>query len=406
MNEEQGNREANEAAAAEPQELPPSQKRVRTSNPDLQIVCKGGDQNEEERIFECHSLVMATYSGYFDALLSSEMKEAAEKKVIFDDVSPNVFEKAMRLVENPLAASKATPEDLSEVASFYHRCQFSSGIELAVSVFGTLLDHWTKTTTKAPLRQEKDLIIQTILFAEESSNEELIQKSIKFLSVKFGQKDACGMGIFEVEDIKKLHHFLAREGRECVATFYNEWAGFDSQEIDELLQHSKFSTILSCSFLDLLSDALIRKMKLNRIKVTFRGISMKSTSGDKVASPFVEESTTISKESGEFQLFRCWQFDRRLVSLGRVDQQVDTFSPTLGSSSAAHREQVRDLHIGDWLLCYWFEGNEYDFIFPMSRNQPLPPLGGGWVQVYDSPINEEGRLQNPTVELEYMFGDV
>ena len=71
----------------------------------------------------------------------------------------------------------------------------------------------------------------------------------------------------------------------------------------------------------------------------------------------------------------------------------------------AQREQVRDLHIGDWLLRYEFEGNEYDFVFPMSRNQLLPPLGDGWVQVHDSPDNEEGRLQNPAVELEYIFGD-
>ena len=415
MNEEE---QRNEAAAVEP-ELPPSQKRVRTSDPDLKIVCKGGDQDEEKRVFECHSLVMATHSGYFDALLSTDMKESAEKKVIFDDVSPKVFERAMQLLEDPLATIQSTPEKAIQVASFYNRFDFTGGMKLVTSILGKFLDQWTEATTKVPLRQEKDLLIHTILFAEESSNDELIRKSIKFLTVKFCQRDACGMGIFEVEDIRKLYHFLANEGRDCVEEFNDEWAALDAAKIDELLQDSKFPNFLSCVFADLLSDAFCRKIKLNRIKVTLRGIQMRSTSDTEVASPLVEESsTTIKKDSDAYEFYgSCWHFEgyqgvglpSSYVGLGMVDQNENTFTSTLQSSSDAHRERVRDLHMGDWLLYYRFGGKKYNFVFPMSRNQLVPPLGGGWVQVYDddddSPDNEEGRLQNPTVELQYMFGD-
>ena len=418
--EEQRNEEPAEAAAAEPQELPPSRKRVRTSDPDLQVVCKGGGRDEEERVFECHSLVMATHSGYFDALLSTDMKEAGEKKVIFDDVSPKVFEKAMQFLEDPLAAHDIVAEDALFVASFYNRFEIAVGLKLVTSILGKFLDQWTKTPTKAPLRKEKDLLIQTILFAEESSNDELIRKSLKFLAVKFCQKDIFGMGIFEVEDIKRLHHFLAHEGRECVEAFYNKWAETpDDDETEKLLQDPKFPSIFNCSVLELLSDAFCRKIKLNRIKVNFRGVSMKPTSDTEVASPFVEESsTTIAKETHAYDLYGSyWHFEgyqgsgltSSFAGMGRVEHYMNSFTSTLQSSSEAHPEKVRDRHMGDWLLHYRFGRKLYKFVFPMSRNQSLPPLGGGWVQVYDddddSPHNEEGRLQNPTVELEYIFGD-
>ena len=232
--EEQGNEEA---AAVEPELLPPSRKRVRISDPDLKIICKG--EQDDKKAFMCHSVVMATHSGYFDALLSTGMRESAEKKVVLDDVSPEVFEKAMSLVEDPLTPHDLGAEDALVVASFYNRFDFTGGMKLVTSVLGKILDHWAKTTSRAPLRQEKDLLIETILFAEESSSPELIQECIKFLTVKFCQKDACGMGLFEVEDIKKLHHFLVHEGRECVEEFYDEFTGFDDDGVDQLIDDSK-----------------------------------------------------------------------------------------------------------------------------------------------------------------------
>ena len=232
--EEQGNEEA---AAVEPELLPPSRKRVRISDPDLKIICKG-DQ-DDKKAFMCHSVVMATHSGYFDALLSTGMKESAEKKVVLEDVSPEVFEKAMNLVEDPLTPHDLGAEDALVVASFYNRFDFSGGMKLVTSVLGKILNRWAKTTSKAPLRQEKDLLIETILFAEGSSSPELVQECIKFLTAKFCQKDACGMGLFEVEDIKKLHHFLVHEGRECVEEFYDEFTGFDDDGVDQLIDDSK-----------------------------------------------------------------------------------------------------------------------------------------------------------------------
>ena len=411
-NEEPAAEVAPAAEETEP-ELPPSQKLVRTADPDLQIIFKGASQDDEEeegaeRTFMCHSIIMAAHSGYFDALLSSEMKEAAEKKVIFDDVSPKVFEKAMELLEDPLASHDLGAQEALFVASFYNRFEVPVGRKLVNSILGKFLDHWTETTTKVPPRQEKDLLIQTVLFAQESSSPELLQKSAKVLKVKFCQKDACGMGLFEVEDMKRLHHFLPHEGRECVEEFYNKWwaTDLDEDEMDELLQDSKFPSSLSFCFVDLLTDAFCRKIKLSRIKVTIRGT--KGTFPDPQ-----QELTMISKKKSSF-LAGNWQFQgsysssNMFVALGRVDPTEDTFISTLWANSTSHREKVRDRHMGDWMLHFEFEGHRYNFIFPMSRNQSLPPLGDGWVQVYDddSPDNDEGRLfQNPTVQLEYIFGD-
>jgi hypothetical protein len=110
-----------EPLAPHQQEEEPSyrSKQLRLSSPDLTIVCSKDD--EEKKPFDCHSLIMAGHSKYFDSLLSSEMQESITKEVTLENVSPAVFEQGMRYLENPSQAMTVSVEEILQVAPFYNR---------------------------------------------------------------------------------------------------------------------------------------------------------------------------------------------------------------------------------------------------------------------------------------------
>ena len=373
--------------------LPRSQKRVRTSDPDLKIIFKGGQgEGEAERIFECHSIIMATHSGYFDALVSNGMQESNEKSVTLQDVDPKVFELAMKLLENPLTAVECTSEKAIQVASFYNRFDFACGLELVTSILGKFLDHWTETTQKSPLQHEKDTLIETIRFSEESSNTRLIQKSNNFLTVKFCQNDNCGMGIFDLEDIEEIQHFLGHGGSRCVEAFYTDFINFDHPTQWQILD-SGFPRRLISYFQCLLGYALCQKVMLDKVKVTFHG---KKKNGRKFElSQVLSSFWSVLKDKWEigFWQYRLRDRDGEIsLALWRVNENDWLcFDDDLNCD-----ELVNDCQMGDWVLhCRLNDEEEYNFLSPMSRNQPLPPLEGGWVQVYHED-HEQERLANFT----------
>jgi hypothetical protein len=73
---------------------------------------------------DCHSMIMAGHSLYFDNLLSGSMKESISKEVTLDDVAPETFELAMSYLEDPSRATVVGAAEIMEVAPFYDRFQF------------------------------------------------------------------------------------------------------------------------------------------------------------------------------------------------------------------------------------------------------------------------------------------
>jgi hypothetical protein len=381
--------------------LPPSQKRVRVSKPDLTIICKGG--GGAERTFECHSIVMATHSEYFDALLSSTMKESTEKKVILEDVSPEVFEEAMRLLEDPVAGGAISPEQALKTASFYNRFEFANGLKLVCQTLGKLLDKWTAEKSKVPFRFETKLLMRAIVFAEESATPTLIEKSKAFLSAKFGRLDSNGIGIFELEDIQQIQRFLSNDGRQCLESFYDTQSSFEftTTTTEEIMQPNFRETLLA-EFHELLGRDLARRMELNKIKVTFRGIP------NNLNNPHLEESSAILFLYEQFTL-HCWHYE--------VDETADDYSgpyagigrvsqPDIDFQSTALEQQFlgEKFDMFDWFLVFEHGDKRYTFLSPLSKSQPLPPLGTNWVLVEKANKDSEDWLQKPSVKVEYVFG--
>jgi hypothetical protein len=393
--------ENNAAAAVDDQQqassLPPSQKRVRVSKPDLTIICKSTDDKGEEveRTFECHSIVMAAHSEYFDALLSSTMKESTEKKVTLEKVHPDVFEEAIQLLENPLAANEVSPLQALSVTEFYIRFEFTSGLKLVVSILGKLMDKYTDVSAKPPLPDERMIIIFTIALAEKFSLHSLIEKSKAFLTVKFSQRNASGMGMFDEEDIKRLQPFLASDpGMECLEKYY------EYRDVPDILD-SNFPKTFTSEIRQLLSHELIRRLKINRIKITFNGISTKQNTRS-----FVEESKIIpiyEKIYGSGSLFDVGDCDFRnppgqvWFSVARVESGNYHVIDDLNISY-----DDEQLYMFDWYVDFTYDDKVYAFIFPGSRNQSLPPLEEGWV-LWTGPHSSD--LKDPSIKLEYIFGD-
>ena len=73
-------------------------KRLKSSEPDLAIVCR---RDGKEETIMAHSVAMAIHSKYFDTLLSSGMQESENKTVTLDDVDAAGFRLALEILEDP-----------------------------------------------------------------------------------------------------------------------------------------------------------------------------------------------------------------------------------------------------------------------------------------------------------------
>lgn len=78
-----------------------STKRLKSSEPDLAIVCRFLDEGNKEETIMAHSVAMAIHSKYFDTLLSSGMQESENKTVTLDDVDAAGFRLALEILEDP-----------------------------------------------------------------------------------------------------------------------------------------------------------------------------------------------------------------------------------------------------------------------------------------------------------------
>ena len=180
-------------------------KRLKSSEPDLSIVCRFDGKEETIQI---HSVIMANHSNYFDTLLASGMQESETKTVTLDDVDPKSFRSAIEILEDPHNILTVSAEEMLKAAPIYNRFEFSKGLKLAETVLGTFLDDWTKQNDKTPEPSALKLIGDSILFSHEANLETLIQKSICFIKAKLDRKNIQGYGIFQLSFFEKLSPFL------------------------------------------------------------------------------------------------------------------------------------------------------------------------------------------------------
>ena len=185
---------------------PAYRKKVRTLDPDLTITCRSGQgEARKEKSFQCHSAFFALNSAYFDALLSSEMEEAASKHVTLEDVDPDTFDHAMTLLEQ-LHHSSTKLEDLLKVASIYSRFQFEKGIKYVQSRVGAFLDDIHPGPIENP--SILDTVIDCALVAEEASMQDQLTDVEEILELELEKDLIENRKFFTLSQLRRLQPFL------------------------------------------------------------------------------------------------------------------------------------------------------------------------------------------------------
>ena len=109
----------------------PAPKRIRSSSPDVVVAVGTGDEMEE---FECYRIALSFASPYFDALLSSNMRENNQSRIEFPDKSPEEWKVFYRFID-PSRMSESShdavvnEENVMMLTPWFHGFQMERFIE-------------------------------------------------------------------------------------------------------------------------------------------------------------------------------------------------------------------------------------------------------------------------------------
>ena len=141
-----------------------------------------------EKEYKYYGLTLAKQSMFMDAHLVSERKEQGSRRIVLKDVTPKVFESAMKFLEDPLATRSMGLEDVELVISFYDKYLFEGGRTLCDHIVSTIL----KTTTPPLLTAESitatedlDIIVTLISWSDNYNLTQSKKLGIEFLSDVF-----------------------------------------------------------------------------------------------------------------------------------------------------------------------------------------------------------------------------
>ena len=326
-------------------------KPLKSSEPDLVIVCR---YEGKEEMLHYHSVAMAIHSSYFDSLLASGMQESVTKTVTLEDVDPGTFQKAVEILEDPNSVLTVSAEEMLTVAPLYNRFEFKNGLKLAETVIGKFMEDWTKAKGKSPNLSEHRLIGDSILFSHEANLENLTEKSISFVKQKL--KDGTSLvdiAIFDQSFIEKIAPFLDEHRASCLTELYSHLYPNGLQEklqAADLLVHLQWW---------LLSTLALQQLKPLGLRLKGR----LALAGD--------QSPTTTIHAG---LYRT-----TTGRLGDGQEILSTINRILNEEDMVWFNKMGE--IGDWAIHLRAVGRarSYRFVWPRSKSFPLPPVGNQWI---------------------------
>ena len=345
-----------------------SNKRLKSAEPDLSIVCRF---DGKEETIQVHSQIIANHSNYFDTLLASGMEESGTKTVTLDDVDPNLFRSSIEILEDPESILTVSAEDMMKVAPLYNRFEFKKGLVLAENILAKFLDEWTQQEDKTPVPPELKLIGDVILFSDESNLESLIEKSIQFIKAKLDWNKPKSLKIFQMSFLQRICSFLLQNKEACLADFLSALGIVGTLAPPDLLQNISVTVSAGLLFhqmspLNLRYNARVFLKGQSNVKKVF------------VVKPYNSTATTRLPDGTEA---RC-----SISPLVHFSEQP--FASTITSKYG---------DLGDWSAEVDVVGGEkYRFLWPCTKSLALPPLGCQAVYVPSDP-SDKGPY--PTFEL-------
>ena len=252
----------------------PANKRLRCTEPDLTVILQWMDDVDEPQTKECkmYTSSLAKQSKFVDACLSVNMKEKATREITFHDVTPQLFEKALQFIEDPLAARSMEPKDALQVAEFYDKFALSSGIALCDEV----LDKFLSELRCDGHVEDLDLLVDSISTATalgflkaKTCGQQYLENVIP--TNLFGS--TFGPTMFTLDHIKKLHP-LFKQG---IVDHYIE--GLTDEELNSALFPKYFVTHYTKEY----SKGLLVGKKINLKGTNIRG-------GDGILKHFLDSA--------------------------------------------------------------------------------------------------------------------
>ena len=349
-------------------------KRLKSSEPDLSIVCRFDGKEETIQI---HSVIMANHSNYFDTLLASGMQESETKTVTLDDVDPKSFRSAIEILEDPQNILTVSAEEMLKAAPIYNRFEFSKGLKLAETVLGTFLEDWTKQNDKTPVPEELKLIGDSILLSHEAKLDTLTQQSISFIKTKLDRKNIQGYGIFQQSFFEKFSPFLLENKEACFSEFIGADLLGGATRVD-----SVETTLASPNLLQYLYCDILRKFsffQIDPLKLDFLASVCLPGSGHTLPSSI-----------------RSRPYRKVPQRLGGSGAEIICGIDRLDLLGLKHAEKGTGTD-GDWCVeIRVVGGKKYCFVWPFSREFPLPPIGNHWIWWPDDDVPDG---QEPTLEI-------
>ena len=183
-----------------------SPKKLRSSEPDLQIILGSGD---DVSIQWHHSSILAAKSKYIDTMLSTQMREQASRKITFPDITPAIWEKMNSFLDDPLAVLNMKPEDVRDVALLYDKYEFTMGRKLCEAIILKYLNHNSLKEKERSYTLDLELIIDLIAVAQEAHFSSAFQKGRKYLLVKltdsvYNRNGIYHRGMFTEDHLKRI----------------------------------------------------------------------------------------------------------------------------------------------------------------------------------------------------------
>ncbi|CAB9520486.1 expressed unknown protein [Seminavis robusta] len=188
----------------------PATKRLRCTDPDLKIVLEYSTREESvwvemKKEYHMYSHVLAGLSNFIDTSLSVDMKEKKRKEIVFKDVTPEIFEMALKYQQDLGAVRFMEAKDAAKLIKFYDKYEFTGGIKLCDDVLSDYFQNNIQNLDLQKPPEDLDLLVRAAALAYRFDLTNSKDAGIQYLKTRMHFTiSPFGLSMFSEDHIKRL----------------------------------------------------------------------------------------------------------------------------------------------------------------------------------------------------------
>jgi len=183
------------------------------SNDDSQGTDFKSNVNSSKQIeieISMYGPILAKLSTFIDAMLAAGMKEQKTRRIVLDDVTPQVFDAGLKFLEDPMAARSMKGCDVKQVVKFYDKYGFEGGLSLCDKVLYQELEQKTDASwdpaSKTYPAFDLEGIVDAIGIAEQYQLKASMEHGARWVNQVFNDRfPHLNPSIFSIRHLTKLH---------------------------------------------------------------------------------------------------------------------------------------------------------------------------------------------------------